>query len=233
MRICVSGASGVGKSKFIKDFLSHWNSYSYSGDNFKEFIKKEKLPPYKKANQESQNKILDFFIDEAMKYKKTDNIIHDAGSIDNLVYTLHLKAKNNDAIDDNFIQKTFQLVKQSMYFYDVIFYIPYNDQYMTDTLEKNKKDDKIFNSEIDNFFKSIISMYYDKNEYLFPFNTDDGVPALIEIFGNSEERLEIAKLYIDSDGKGFGEEDSLISNFLNPEELEQFAKIINNKNKKQ
>ncbi len=89
----------------------------------------------------------------------------------------------------------------------------------------------MFNSEIDNFFKGINSMYYEKNEYIFPFSSEQGVPALIEIFGSREERVEIAKLYIDPDGNNFDENESLISEFLNPEELQQLSDMVNPNNK--
>jgi predicted ATPase len=235
MRICVSGAGGVGKSTFVEDFLSNWPSYKSSGKTYRNLIKEKKLNINKKGDQESQEVILNCLLDEAMAYTSKDNVIHDRGTIDNLVYSLWLKAKDSDAVSDHFLQRSFQLVKESMNFYDVIFYIPYNDQYseLTENVKKDKKTtreaNKIYNSEIDNFFKGINSMYYEKNEYLFPFSTEEGVPALIEIFGKKEERIEIAKLYIDPDGEQFDEKDSLISDFLDPEEIDDLKKIMNEK----
>ena len=214
MRITVCGCSGIGKTTFIQDFLKNWPSYKSSGATYRELVKAKGLSLNKEGNKESQSIILDCLLDEALKYKKTDNIIHDRGTLDNLVYTLWLKAKDKGGIDDNFIQKTFQMVKQSMFFYDVIFYIPYDDTTITTEKRENRETDKEYNMELDNFFKAIHSMYYDKNEYLFPFKDPSGVPALIEIFGSPIERIELAKLYIDPDGNEFGEKDSLISGFL-------------------
>ena len=214
MRILISGVGNVGKSTFVRDFLKNWPSYKSSGATYRDLIKSKGLTLNKEGNKESQSIILDCLLDEAMKYKKTDNIIHDRGTLDNLVYTLWLKAKDKGGIDDNFIQKTFQLVKQSMFFYDVIFYIPFDDTTVAMEERENRETDKEYNMELDNFFKAIHSMYYDKNEYLFPFKDPSGVPALIEIFGSPIERIELAKLYIDPDGNEFGEKDSLISGFL-------------------
>ena len=214
MRITVCGCSGIGKTTFIQDFLKNWPSYKSSGATYRDLIKSKGLTLNKEGNKESQSIILDCLLDEALKYKKTDNVIHDRGTLDNLVYTLWLKAKDKGGIDDTFIQKTFQMVKQSMFFYDVIFYIPYDDTTITTEKRENRETDKEYNMELDNFFKAIHSMYYDKNEYLFPFKDPSGVPALIEIFGSPIERIELAKLYIDPDGNEFGEKDSLISGFL-------------------
>jgi hypothetical protein len=36
-------------------------------------------------------------------------------------------------------------------------------------------------------------------------------PPIIEIFGSPEERIKLMELYLDKDGKAFGEEKSLIS----------------------
>jgi predicted ATPase len=214
MRICVSSVAGTGKSTFVKDFVKNWPDYKSSGNTYRDLIKEKSLNLNKEGNKVSQEIILNCLLDEAMKYTKEDNVIHDRGTIDNLVYTLWLKAKNKGEIDDNFLQKTFQLVKQSMFFYDVIFYIPYDDETVVKEERENRETDKLYNSELDNFFKGVNSMYYDKNVNLFPFNDDNGVPALIEIFGNRQERIEIAKLYINPEGKEYGDSDSLIANFI-------------------
>ena len=214
MRICVSSCAGTGKTTFIKDFLKNWPSYKSSGETYRKLIDDKKLVLNKEGNKTSQSIILDALLDEAMKYKKEDNVIHDRGTLDNLIYTLWLKAKEKGDIDDIFIQKTFQLVKQSMFFYDVIFYIPYDDTTVTVEERKNRETDKEYNSELDNFFKAVHNMYYEKSTALFPFNDPSGVPAFIEIFGNRIERIELAKLYIDADGNEYGEKDSLISDFL-------------------
>lgn len=214
MRICVSGAASMGKTTFINDFLKNWPSYKSSGKTYRDLIKDKKLTLNKEGTKESQEIILNALLDEAMKYKTTDNIIHDRGTIDNLVYSLWLRAKEKGNVDDLFIQRTFQLVKNSMFFYDVIFYIPYDDKFQNIEERDNRETDKSYNQELDNFFKAINEMYYNKNTNLFPFNDEGGVPALIEIFGSRKERLEIAKLYIAPDGNQFTEGDSLIADFI-------------------
>lgn len=204
----------MGKTTFINDFLKNWPSYKSSGDTYRALIKEKNLTLNKQGNKESQSVILDCLLDSAMKYKKTDNVIHDRGTVDNLVYTLWLKAKEKGDIDDTFLQKSFQLVKQSMFFYDVIFYIPYDISSVVEEKRENRETDKEYNAELDNFFKTIGSMYYNKSTALFPFNDPSGVPAFIEIFGSPLERIELAKLYIDPDGNEFGEKDSLLQDVL-------------------
>ena len=214
MRICVSSCAGTGKSTFVRDFLKNWPSYKSSGETYRKLIKEKGLSLNREGNRESQGIILDCLLDEAMKYTKDDNVIHDRGTLDNLVYSLWLKSKDKGDINDTFIQRTFQLVKQSMFFYDVIFYIPYDAETVKEEARENRETNKEYNSELDNFFKAIHGMYYEKSTALFPFNDPSGVPAIIEIFGNPTERIEIAKLYVDPDGKEFGEKDSLISEIM-------------------
>jgi len=219
MRICVCGAACVGKSTFIKDFLENWPSYQFSGETYRAILDEKNIKLNKEGNQESQEAILNCLLDAAMEYPKDSKVVHDRGTLDNLVYTLRLKGKDDDCIDDNFLQRTFQLVKESMFFYDVIFYIPYNDQFNTDEVKETRETDVEFNSEVDNFFKALISMYHNKNNKIFPFDDERGVPAIIEVFGNREERIELAKLYIDPDGEEYSDDDSLINEFLSPEEV--------------
>ena len=56
-------------------------------------------------------------------------------------------------------------------------------------------------------FKGIIQTWHKGKDTFFP---KENCPAIIEIFGNPQERIEIAKLYINSAGDSFTETDALI-----------------------
>ena len=61
-------------------------------------------------------------------------------------------------------------------------------------------------------FKAIQQTYTDCDETVFEFSSPDGAPALIELFGGPRERIEMMKLYLDTDGDVFGKSasDSLL-----------------------
>jgi hypothetical protein len=63
---------------------------------------------------------------------------------------------------------------------------------------------------IDNLFKAIIHQYNNGNKVYFPFNHKDGCPAIIEVFGNREQRIALTKLYIQEDGQQYSEKQSLL-----------------------
>ena len=70
---------------------------------------------------------------------------------------------------------------------------------------------------MDNIFSAIFRTYFDQQGPFFKF---EDCPAVIELFGNPEERIEILKLYVNKDGVAYGEEDSLVTDALGGEVLD-------------
>lgn len=211
-RIAVSAAQGMGKTTFINDFIETFPNFKSSGDSYRKLIKKKKLSINKNGNQESQEQILNAITDNIMKYKKEDNVIHDRCPLDNLVYTLWLKAYGLGNITDDFVAKTIAIVKNSMAFLDVIFYIPILEGYPIPYMDEKetRERDEVYRIEIDNFFKEIQRTYVANVPVFFPFDTSDGAPAFIEIFGTREQRIMMSKLYFNDKGELYGEKDSLL-----------------------
>ena len=214
MRIAICGSANQGKSTFISDFLETWPMYKKSAGNYRNLVKEKNLSINKTGNKASQEIILNSLIDEAMEYKKTDNVIHDRCCLDNLCYTLWLAAHDLGEVDEAFVQKSILLTRQALHFYDIIMYLPKLEKYKIQSEDREQREtDEQYNTEIDNFFRAIQDTYLKNQDTIFEFSSPDGAPALIEIYGNREERLQLVKMYIDTDGGPFGRKssDSLIT----------------------
>lgn len=218
MRIYVSGTSGQGKSTFITDFLNEWEMYSTPNTTYRDVLKRTHS---KKTNKDIQWRILNNMIDEMQKHSSEEYIIYDRGPLDNFAYSLWSYDRGDRDIDEAFIDKCVPLVKESMSLVDIIFLTPItrfgNVDHVTEKYEKNVErglTDDQYREEIDHIFKAL-KRDWDINNDSKIFDPRDK-PALIEIFGEPIERLQMAKLYIDADGDILGGENSM-DELLTPE----------------
>lgn len=215
MKICVSGAQCVGKSTFIDDFITNWPMYKKSEKTYRQKAKEDpRIKLNQQGSKESQELIRDSMIDDAQAYTKDDNIVFDRCVIDNLAYTFWLYEKGISDIDDNFLAKQIVLAKQTLKLYDIIFFIPLLEKYPVEIVpdtDGTRDINPVFREEIDNIMKALYGDYYKKIRTYFP---NEDCPAVLEIMGTRSERIEIARLYVNKDGKSYGEEDSLIKDEL-------------------
>jgi hypothetical protein len=86
-----------------------------------------------------------------------------------------------------------------------------------------RETDKQYIKEIDNFFK-VLQRHYHEHPQDNPFFLRDDSPALIEVFGSREERINMIKLYIDGEGDLIGGDGS--SDIFNPENLDVMEKLL-------
>jgi len=219
MRIAISGTACQGKSTLIKDFLENWPNYNTPEKTYRDIIIEQGLEHSSTTNKNTQWAILNFMIDELQKTRKGDNVIFDRCPLDNIVYSIWASAKNETDIDDDFIKKCMPLVRESLRFIDVIFFTPITKtapvEIVDDELRETKKE---YIEEIDNIFKAVHRDYV--NNQKSTFFVEDDRPAIIEVFGNREERIELIKLYLDNDGD-FIEP----GNIITPEEIEEMEKM--------
>jgi len=228
MRISVIGAQCVGKTTFIQDFLKQWPMYSSPKEKYTDFKKSDKeFSLNEEGTEDSQRKILNFLVEQIINKKETDNVILDRSVLDNLVYTMWLNGY--DKVENSFVKETINIVKNTLIFYDIIFFCPIT-KFSPIILENegHRSINPNYREEIDNLFKALMKAYYEGNTIYFPLDHELGCPAFIEIFGNREERIELTKMYIAKDGKPYGEDQSLLDSELTPEEeaLQQFVENL-------
>jgi hypothetical protein len=225
MRIAISGAACQGKTTLINDFLKKWPNYTRSKESYREIVKKEKLPLNKKVTKDSQWKVLNCLIDDLQGTTKEDKIIFDRCPLDNLVYSMWSFDKQATDIDKEFIDKCIPLVSESMRHLDIVFFLPITKVAPVKIEAREGREiDENYNKEIDNIFKAIQRSYHTGNSPFFP---KDDSPAIIEIFGAPEERIEMIKLYLNDQGDLIGEEQSVLSK----ENLDMMEAILSSQKK--
>jgi uncharacterized protein YqgQ len=216
-KIGIIGTQCVGKTTLIQDMKEKWPVFESPTRSYRDLIKEKKLPVNKKGTKESQELILNFLVDEAMANYGKKKMVFDRTPLDNLVYSLWLFDKNESDIDEKFIDKTVIQVREALKFYSIIFYLPFckeNDCALTEA--PNREIDPIYRSEIGHLFEGIYKAW-EKGGSRF-FDVKDS-PAIIPIFGSRQERIAMMSMYINEKGEFFGEQDSLVTDFLQQEIL--------------
>ena len=210
MKIAVVGTQCIGKSTYINDFLLKWPMYSTPEKSYRDIIKEKNLDRNENGTEDSQKIILDALVDQAIETPKTDFTILDRCVLDNLVYTAWLNLVGK--VSDDFFEKTRNIVKETLKFYDVLFFLPLTKFSKIEIEDDGVRSvDENYRQQIDTIFKTFQVSYHKADGRVFP--TEDS-PALIEIFGNREERLKLTEMYIQQDGTSYGEDKSLMSDIV-------------------
>lgn len=233
MRIALCGTTNQQITQFANDFRQTFPMYKLHVSNSDKILAEK---GFKIANQDAQNIILNTLIDETLKYDKSDNVIYNYSLLDNLVCSMWLNTQ--EIISDEFIKKSMVLIKQALHFYDIILYFPNLPKYtpvdesLSQLSEAESQTAQLYYTETGYFYAALHEWYLSGNEQIFDFKAIDGCPAMVEIYGNPQERIQMTKLYIDTDGQPFGKnpKDSLIT-LPTLEEQHEIDKIraLNNK----
>lgn len=225
MRIAICGTACQGKTTLIDDILKNWPMYKKSKESYRKVIKEEKLKINKEVNKDGQWKIMNCLIDDLQKTEKGDKILFDRCPLDSLVYSIWSNGKGCSDIDDNFIKECIPLVRESMKFLDIIFFIPITKAAPVKIEQKATREiDKLFIEEIDHIFKAIS---YQANQNKSPFFDSADRPPIIEIFGNPEERIQMVKFYLGTDGNLIESDESVLS-FNNLNEMQSLLETQQN-----
>jgi hypothetical protein len=210
MKIAVCGTSCVGKSTYIKNFCETWKNFSFPEKTYRNLIKEKNLNHSSNGDEESQRLILNSLVDQAIEFSKKDNIIFDRCVLDNMVYTSWLFLK--EKVSEKFLEETRILVRETLKLYDIIFFIPLTKVSPVEMTENELRDnDPLYREEIDNIFKSFVQSYHKSEGKIFP---SEDCPAVIEIFGSPEERIQMTKLYLTEEGTPYGEDQSLLTGIV-------------------
>jgi hypothetical protein len=195
MRLSISGTACQGKSTLINDFLERWDMYESPKETYRDKLATDKHS--KSTTPENQWSILDFMLEQLQEFRKGDHVIFDRCPLDNIVYSLWATDKGIEGFDDKFIDKCIPLVRESMKFIDIMFFIPITKAAPVEIENDGVREtDQEYINEIDNIFKAMYQQWLSPDSRFFPH---DDKPAIIEIFGGREERLKMIQLYLDDD----------------------------------
>jgi hypothetical protein len=215
MRIAVVSTQNNGKTTLVDVFKKMWPMYKSPEKTYRDIIKEKNVPVNEQGTLEGQKIIQDALAEQALltsteKYSISDRII-----LDNLVYSLWLADKGklgNDTVTGDFITKSILLTRETLKFYDVIFYLPLNPNIVIEDINDQRlvkrSIDPSYRIEIDELFQSCYEMYKTGNGVVFP-TTD--CPAVIELTGDLDDKIKTIKEYINDNGDLFETEKSVLS----------------------
>tara|TARA_R100001510_G_C7647434_1_gene204767 strand:- start:1564 stop:2286 length:723 start_codon:yes stop_codon:yes gene_type:complete len=208
MRIAFSGTGNSGKSTMVKSFLHTWKQYETPEKTYRDILKEENLTHSTETTTETQNKILNFMIDQVSGYSKGDKVIFDRCPLDNLAYTIWCNEKKKDEFTREFVTKQINLMKESMRSLDIIFLCRFdvNQKVQDDGFRETNVE---FILEIDNIFNSFFQQYSQNPEADIFFPKGDS-PAIIELPHNAQERIDLVHQYVGDDGTLIDDEPSIL-----------------------
>jgi len=208
MKIALIGAQGVGKSTLIKEFIAQWPMYKTPEKTYRDIIKEKGLVINKEATREVQKTILNALVDEVQEAIKTDEdfLIFDRCVIDNIAYSLWHYGKDSEGFTSEFIIDCQTIAAMTLKSFDIVFYVPARKEIPLVESE-NRETDELFQEEMDNIFRALVSSYEKNTGAFFPL---EDCPAVITLDGPPDMRLPQIKLYIKENGKCFGEEDGTL-----------------------
>lgn len=202
MRIAISGTNNQRKSQLLHNILERWPGYSTPETDYKDTIE-HMVPAIEEVDDikscDIQWNILNDMLDVMQTYKEDDKVIFNRCPLDNLVYSLYLHDKdpNGSGIDNAFIEKCIPIVRESMRLIDIIYTVPMTSVVPDGEKDSRPKEDK----EIDTLF---LMMFKESQKETSSFFPSDDRPAVIEVFGEDDQRLRMIEMYIDSDGDLIG-----------------------------
>ena len=209
MRIAFSGTGNSGKSTMVKSFLHTWKQYVTPEKTYRDILKEENLTHSTETSIDTQNKILDFMVDQVTGYSKDDKVVFDRCPLDNLAYTLWCNEKKKEGFTREFVTKQIKLMKESMRCLDIIFLCRFdvNQKVEDDGFRETNVE---FILEVDNIFNSFFQQYTQNSEADIFFPKGDS-PAVIELPHNAQERIDLVHQYIGNDGTLIEDEPSILS----------------------
>lgn len=183
--LAVSGTFSNGKTSFIDALIKKCPVYKKVDLNIYDF---------NNLDWNSIEKKFDNIKKMLNENKKEDNIIYDGSLLDFLAYCIPICERDENT---TIMNKMIYDIKEHMSKYDVIFYVPLLEKYQT-VFKKEKYDGLLeVRKGIGNIFNELHKQYVKGKCSFLPH---DDCPAIIEIFGNTLERVCMAEMYVNTDG---------------------------------
>lgn len=216
MRIAFSGAACTGKTTTLNAFLRKWPNYKLPQPTYRSLIVENNHS--KKTDKKIQKSILDFMLNQQKQFTPHDKVVYDRCGLDNIVYTMWCHEKNKKGFNRQFVDECIEIVRESMRHLDIIF-LSTRDLMGPVEDNQNRETDPTFIAETDNIFRAIQAQLAVTGSPFFPPHDS---PALIELTGSVEERLEQISMYVTADGDMYGEEQSLV----NMDEIAKMERLL-------
>ena len=208
MRIAFSGTQNTGKSTLVKAFLSKYPMYLSPDKTYRDIITENNLTHSSNTTEETQLLILDWMMKTHEKYTKSAKVVHDRCVWDNLAYTLAANAHGK--VSDEVTAASISLVRESLKYLDIIFWLPYSDHIKI--VDDGMRDtDEMHIREVDSIFEQLYEQYCENLESDIFYPKED-TPAIIKIEGLSvDDRMAYIGEFIDDKGNAVEPDSNLFS----------------------
>jgi hypothetical protein len=226
MRIAVVSTQNNGKTTLVDAFKHFWPKYITPEQTYRELIKTQKLNINQTGTLASQKIIRNSLIDQAQQNVDIRYRIDDRCVLDNIAYTLWLADKGR--IDDStFIAESIIMCRETLKLYDIIFWLPLNDNIKMEDGKSDRDMDEKFREEIDSIFQAVYDGYLEQDGILFD---KEDQPPMIILTGDLDEKIATLKEYIDDEGDLIVTEQSVLAGLEELYDQAQLLKEVSQKN---
>lgn len=197
MRIGICSTQCNGKTTLVEAIKANWPMYKSPEKTYRDLIQEKSLPINRDGTTESQAIIRDALFEQAKLTADEKYCVSDRTILCNLVYTMYLCDKKR-IVEEDFITESIIMCRESMRRYDIIFWLPLNeDIVISDENNPNRDLDDLYRREIDVLYQTIYKGYLEGS---CPFFDPQDQPAFIALEGSVGEKLATIGQYLGSDG---------------------------------
>ena len=220
MRIAFSGTGNSGKTTLLKSFIYTWDNYTTPEKTYRDVINEENLQHSSKTTVATQEKILNFMIDQLQSSDKDNKIAYDRCPLDNIAYSMWCHDKGITGFTKKFITKQIALMRESMRHLDIVLLCRF-DEKQTVKDDGFRDTDVKFIKEVDNIFYSLYNQYVQNPEADIFFPAGD-TPCILPLPNDQQQRIDVIAEYIAPGGDLISDEESI----LNPNNLNELESLV-------
>lgn len=217
MRIAICSTQNNGKTTLVKAIQQLWPMYKSPEKTYRDLIKEKNLSLNEAGTQESQEIIREALRQCALDNKDEKFIVHDRCILDNLAYSVYLSERGQ--VEDDFLADSINMNRDTMKLFDIIFWLPLNTNIKI-VEQENRSTNEEYRQDIDFIFETMINTYKQGAGLIFPI---EDCPAVIELTGELNDKLQTIKLYLNDDGNLVDTEKSVFEDLT---ELYDQAKLL-------
>ena len=220
MRIAFSGTGNSGKTTLLKSFLYTWSSYTTPEKTYIDVITEGKLQHSSETTTGTQEKILNFMIDQLQLNEKGEQIAYDRCPLDNIAYSMWCHDKGIEGFTKKFVTEQIALMRESMRHLDIIFLCRFDPKQSVE--EDGFRDTNVnFIKEVDNIFNSLYNQYVQNPEADIFFPAGD-TPCVLPLPTDQQQRIDLIAEYISPEGNLIDDEESI----LDPNNLNELEALV-------
>lgn len=205
MRIGIVGTQANGKTSLVQAIKAYWPNYKYIDGKYRNFVKTQREHINQNGTVEVQRQLRDCLIDDAVDNASEKYTISDRIILDNIVYTLWLGGKEK-IDDDEFIAMSINICRETLKLYDLIFWLPLNENIQASEEKVNRDNDLTYREEIDAIFQAVYQGYLEQDGILFDPKDQ---PPMIPLIGDLDDKIAMIKQYLDENGDAIVTEESV------------------------